>query len=71
MAGIALVKAHLVKTSYNKRSQPSCGMVADISPEVLFIVHEGDSTIDYGESHALPLPSIFYALLLTANRAVG
>ena len=46
MAVIAPLKAHLVKTTYNERSQPSRrGMVADISPEVLCIVHAGDSAV--------------------------
>ena len=39
MAGIAALKAHLVKTSYNEWFQPR--IVADILPEV----HVGDSAV--------------------------
>ena len=42
------------------------GMVADISPEVLFIAHAGDSavtTVTMERYTLYPLPSIFYALL--------
>ena len=56
MAGIAPLKAHLVKTTYNERSQPS--MVADSSPEVLLIVHAGDSAV-----YTVPIES--YTLFLT------
>ena len=64
MAGIAPLKAHLLKTTYNERSQPS--MVADSSPEVLLIVHAGDSAVYTVpiESYTLFLTRFFYALLV-------
>ena len=46
MAGIAALKAHLVKISCNVWFQPSkTWNVDDISPEVLSIVHMGDSAV--------------------------
>ena len=46
MAGITALKAHLVKTSYNERFQPSnVANVADISLAVLSIVLTADSAV--------------------------
>ena len=68
MAGIAALKAHLVKMSYNKQFDSSKhGIVADISPEVLFIVHTGDSAVTTVpiESYTLfPAPQFFCKALL-------
>ena len=60
MVGIAPLKAHLVKTTSGLNPQRR-GMVADISPEVLFIVHTGDSAVTTVpiESYTLFLPPRF------------
>ena len=71
MAGIAPLKAHLVKTTSGLNPHRR-GIVADISPEVLFIVHAGDSAVYTVliESYTLFLPRFFYALLMLVHVCV-
>ena len=69
MAVIAPLKAHLVKTTTTSGLNPqrrARGMVADISPEVLFRVHAGDSAVSTVpiESYTLFLPLFYYYALL-------
>ena len=63
MAGIAPLKAHLVKTTYNERSQPSKTWKYT-SPEVLVIRHTGDSAVTTVTMGSYTLFLDFYALLL-------
>ena len=72
VAGIAALKAHLVKSSYSKRFQPSKhGIVADITESAIYSTRGRFCCYysDYGEYTLSPSPRFFNALLTSYTLA--